>query len=244
MRLAAFALVALPSIVGCAELRTSYTPPNGEPMRVYDKTVLRTGTQRVATGQDEVRNAQGQLVATNTHYENQAVSWTEREWFPMQGGSRIDDESFYRIVDDTEAVEKYDRYHQSGMRRNSVGGIVLGIGGGVFAASTLLYAIGGPTVDPNTGASSGGGLRTGGYLGMTAGLITAVVGIMMVTSGKHDAHAMDARLFDEPERIKYDAQKYNQRGAAAAAPAPAPAPMPDAAPATAPRGKKPKAVHH
>lgn len=227
MRRALLALVALPALAGCAELRTEYTPANGDQMHVYDKTVLKTGTQQVATGHDEVRDAQGNIVATNTHYENQQISWTEREWFPLQGGARVDDESFYRITGDKDAVQKYDAYHQAGISRNTAGFIVMGIGIGVFGGSLAAYVADAPKTDPATGiAGDRSALSTVGYIGMTAGLITAVVGTLMVFSGKHAAHAEDARLFDEPERMKADAMKYNDglsTMSASAGPTPSPA---------------------
>ncbi len=241
-----FALVALPALAGCAELRTEYTPATGDQMHVYDKTVLRTGTQQVATGQDEVRDSHGNLVATNTHYENQQVSWTEREWYPLQGGARIDDESFYRITGDQEAAQKYEAYHRAGVSRNTAGFIIMGIGLGVFGGSLGAYLADAPATDPKTQISgSRTALSTIGYVGMTAGLITAVVGTLMIFSGKHAARAEDARLFDEPERMKFDAAKFNENGMVSAvggpaaptpAPAPAPAPSPMAGPLVAQPG--------
>jgi hypothetical protein len=241
MRRCLIALVALPALAGCAELRTEYAPATGDPMHVYDKTVLKTGTQQVATGHDEVRDAQGNVVATNTHYENQQISWTEREWFPMQGGGRVDDESFYRITGDQEAVQKYESYHQAGVSRNTAGFVIMGIGLGVFGGSLAAYVADAPKTDPKTGiAGDRSALSTVGYIGMTAGLITAVVGTLMIFSGKHAAHAEDARLFDEPERMKADAMKYNDNlsmtAAGGGAPTPAPTPSPAAGPLVAQPG--------
>ncbi len=219
-----YALIALPALVGCAELRTSYAPPSGQPMAVFDKTVLRTGTQQVATGHDEVRDAQGNIVATNTHYENQQISWTEREWYPLQGGGRVDDESFYRITGDKQAADKYEAYHQSGMSRNTAGFFIMGIGLAVFGGGLGMYMGDAPKTNPTTGMSGDrSALSTVGYVGMTAGLITAVVGTIMIFGGKHAAHAEDARLFDEPERMKADAARYNEQLAMGGPATPVPA---------------------
>lgn len=204
-----YALIALPALVGCAELRTSYAPASGQQMAVYDKTVLKTGTQQVATGHDEVRDQQGNLVATNTHYENQQISWTEREWFPLQGGGRVDDESFYRITGDKEAADKYEGYHQAGVSRNTAGFVVMGVGLAVFGGGIGMYMGDAPKTTATGMTEDRTALSTVGYLGMTAGLITAVVGAVMIFSGKHAAHTEDARLFDEPERMKADAARYN-----------------------------------
>lgn len=229
MRFYGLALFTLPALVGCAELRTSYTQANGQPMAVYDQTVVRTGTQRVATGQDEVRDQNGNLVATNTHYENQQVSWTEREWYPMQGGARLDDESFYRITGDKEAAQKYDSWHKAGVSRNTIGWYTLAAGLAFLGGGIGMYVADTPGNDQyGIPTRDRGALSTVGYIGATAGLITAGIGALLIVSGKSAAHNADARLYDEPERVKADAERYNaQLGSETASddarpPAPAP----------------------
>ncbi len=217
--------LALPLLsTGCAELRAEYLPATHEPLTVHDQTVLRTGTQQVATGHDEVRDADGNVIATNTHYENQQISWTERDWYPQQGGSRVDDESFFRIVDDKEAAHKYEDYHEHGKTKNTVGWVMLGIGAGLFGGGLGAYEAGKPVVNTDGTVSGGGGLYTAGYVGMTAGLISAGIGTYLILSGKREAATTDARIIDDPDRFKREARQYNADNFgvhAEAAPAPA-----------------------
>ena len=220
-------LFAPPMLMGCAELRTSYAPATGAPMDVFDQTVVRHGVQQVATGHEEVRDSNGNLIATATHYENQPVSWEERTWYPMQGRMRIDDESFYRITGDQEAVERYDSWHHRGVTLNTVGWVMLGVGLGVFAGGVGMYA-----GDPKDSYGNPTALSTVGYVAMTAGLLSAGIGAYLAIAGKHSAGALDARLFDEPERVKADADRYNQQLAAAAPPPPPVAAAPAAAQGT------------
>ena len=221
-------VLAPPMLLGCAELRTTYAPATGAPMDVFDQTVIRHGVQQVATGHSEVRDSNGNLIATQTHYESQPISWEERTWYPMQGRMRLDDESFYRITGDQEAVARYEGYHHAGVSRNTIGWVVLGVGLGVLGGGIGMYAADQPNASSPTGATA---LSTVGYISMTAGVIAATVGVLMVVSGKHAASAIDARLFDEPERMKADADRYNQQLVAAAPPPPA-----EAAPAAAAQG--------
>jgi hypothetical protein len=217
-------VLAPPMLMGCAELRTTYAPATGAPMEVFDQTVIRHGVQQVATGHSEVRDAQGNLIATSTHYENQPISWEERTWYPMQGRMRIDDESFYRITGDQEAVARYETWHHGGVTKNTIGWVMLGAGLAVLGGGIGMYAADQGNVN-TTGATA---LSTVGYIGITAGIISAGVGAFLMVAGKHAAGAVDARLIDEPERMKADADNYNQQLAGSAPPPPAAAAAPAA----------------
>ncbi len=207
-------LIATPLLMGCAELRTHYAPSTGAPMEVFDQTVVRHGVQQVATGHSEVRDSQGNLIATSTHYENQPISWEERTWYPMQGRMRVDDESFYRITGDGEAVAQYESWHHGGVTKNTIGWVMLGVGLAVLGGGIGMYAADQPNAN-TTGATA---LSTVGYIGMTAGIISAGVGAFLIVAGRHAAGAVDARLIDDPERMKADADRYNQQLASAAPP--------------------------
>ena len=65
----------------------------------------RSGVQHERAGVDEIRDATGHVIATNTRYTEKEIHWTEHDWYGMQGGVRIDDESFFRIAGDDKAVE-------------------------------------------------------------------------------------------------------------------------------------------
>lgn len=211
MKTSTLLVVLIPALGGCAELRTEFTPATGEAMRVHDRTVTRTGVEQVATGEDEIRSSSGEVVATNTHYQNQQVSWQEREWYPRQGFVRIDDESFYRITKDDDAVARYDGYHHGGVTKNTIGWIMLGLGLGIagggagtwFAGSSMKDASGAVT-------STGQTLDTIGYTGLSIGAAVAVLGGTLLMLGKREAAARDVRIIDDPERMKADAARYNR----------------------------------
>ena len=202
-------LAGLPLLAGCAELRTDFIPTTNQPMTVHDETVVRTGTQQVATGQDQIRDANGNIIATSTHYENQKVSWTEREWYPEQGGLRVDDESFFRIVNDKPAVDHYEDYHQRGKTLNTAGWVMVGVGTALLGGGLAMYAADRPVDQADGTVTGGGGLYKAGYGTMTVGIISGLIGGSLVFFGRRSAGAADARLFDDPDRFKRDAERYN-----------------------------------
>src|SRR6185312_13571881 len=98
MRCSPLVLLLLPALAGCATVRSDYTPATGEKLSVYDKAVQRSGVEQIRAGEDEIRDATGKVIATNTRYTDKEVHWTEHDWYTMQGSTRLDDESFYRIA--------------------------------------------------------------------------------------------------------------------------------------------------
>ena len=195
------AAVLLPSF-GCAVLRTEFMPSSSQPISIFDQSYVRTGTERVATGQAELRDSQGRLIATSTSYENRQYSWVERKWYPQQAGRRLDDESFFRIIHDEPAVIKYSDYHQAGLKRNKIGLILTGIGA-PFLATGVGCTLGGVYGHDNVAAGVG-------YVTVILGAVLTGVGGTLAVTGKRAAAASDIRLFDEPDRFKAEALKYNQ----------------------------------
>jgi hypothetical protein len=219
MRSAAFVVLAgLPLLAGCAELRTEFIPTTNEPMSVHDQTVVKTGTQQVATGQDQIRDANGNIIATSTHYENQKVSWTEREWYPEQGGLRVDDESFFRIVGDKPNAEKFESYHSRGKTVNTVGWVMLGVGVGLLGGGVAMYEADKPQDNPDGSVTGGGAISKAGYASMTVGLLSGLIGGSLIYFGKHAAGATDARIVNDPDLFKRDARRYNEALQPTAAP--------------------------
>ena len=197
----------VPLVSGCAELRSEFLPATGEPLRVHDVTVNRTGVEQVETGHTE--NSKGET--TSTSYENQTVHWQEREWWALQGGARLDDESAYRITHDEDAVRRYDDYHRGGVRKNVLGWILLpfGIGlagggaGAWFYGSSMKDTSGKLTQDGNT-------WTTAGYVGLGVGAGLAIIAGTLIMLGKKEAAATDVRLIDDPARMKADAARYDR----------------------------------
>lgn len=201
MRTLVSALIAFPLITGCAQIRSEFVPQTGEPMRIYDQTHTRTGVATVATGKDEVRDASGNLVATSTHYQDRHFQYRERVFYPMQGAARIDDESFYRITSDAEATQAYADYHKSGKRRNTIGIVLGSIGLGLFGTGIGLSASDLKKTQPSMT-----------YVGpaiATVGLLSGVAGIVLIVMGRKAAKNPEMRLFEDPQRLKADAARYN-----------------------------------
>ncbi len=177
--------------------------------------------QRERAGEDEIRDATGRVIATNTRYTEKEVHWTEHDWYTMQGGVRVDDESFFRIAGDEKAVETYKAYHQDGASASTVGGVVTVIGLGLVAAGIAGYVLDPPKTDA-TFHTTGGGFRTLGALSMGLGGFTTVGGLIALFSGRSKAAATDKRLIDEPQRARAAARRYNDRIAPPVADTPPP----------------------
>src|SRR5512146_2049192 len=102
--------VMIASLVSGCAVRTDFIPANGKRLSVEDRIVRYSTRESVAVG--EIRNNSGDVVATA--YANRDVSHSGRVGHGMQGKEIIDDESFYRIVGDKEAIQKDDEYHARG----------------------------------------------------------------------------------------------------------------------------------
>lgn len=221
-------LALVPALAGCATVRSDYTAASGEKLEVYDKAMQRAGMQRERAGEDEIRDATGRVIATNTRYTEKEVHWTEHDWYTMQGGVRIDDESFFRIAGDDKAVTTYKGYHEDGASSSTIGGVVTVIGLGLVAAGIAGYVLDPPKTDPTTFHTTGGGFRTLGALSMGLGGFTTVGGLIALFAGRSKAGASDKRLIDDPQRAKAAARRYNDRIAPPVADTPPPPPTPRA----------------
>lgn len=201
MRTVLSALITIPLVAGCAPIRTEFVQRTGEPMRIFDETRTRTGVASVATGQDEIRDSSGRVVATSTHYQNRRYAYQERIFYPLQGSTRIDDESFFRITDDSEAVQRYTDYHATGKRRNTIGIVLGAVGLGLLGTGIGLSASGLSKTQPNITLAAGGTA--------TVGILTGVAGLVLLVMGRKAAINKEARLLPDPERMKADAERYN-----------------------------------
>ena len=201
-------VVGLPLIVfgtGCAELRSEFIPATGAPLAVFDESVRHTGTRDVVTGHDDVRDRSGRRVATSTHYEKQNYSYSVRTYYPLQGGQRIDDESFFRITQDVDAMNQHDAYHQGGVTKTTVGWVLLSIGLGVLGGGIASYIVDTPASDDG----ERGTLSTLGWAGGITGLVLAGLGVFSIADGHTRAATQDARVIEDPARMKADAARYN-----------------------------------
>jgi len=202
---------------GCATVRSDFARADGTPLGVFDQTRSYLYDVDVKTG--SVKNALGQEVLAT--YQRETRLGTERVWFGTQGGHKVDEESFYRIVGDRHAVETYDAWHQSGASQNFAGLVVGSVGAGI-AVIGLSLLIGGYTTGTEVPIAGGATLRqantdlvtAGGIVAPIGGVVTAV-GFTLAILGKKRAEAKDARLIGDPERMKNLARRYNERTQAA-----------------------------
>ena len=208
-----------PLVSGCAELRSEFLPATGDAMRVHDRTVNRTGVEQVEIGHTE--NSRGET--TSTSYQNQVVHWQEREWWALQGGARVDDESAFRIMRDDDAVRRYDDYHHGGVRKNVLGWILLPLGIGIAGGGTGAWLYGSSLKDDSGAITKEGATwNTVGYVGLGVGAALAVFGGTLIMLGRREAAATDVRLIDDPGRMKADAARYNRALMSTGTMAPAP----------------------
>jgi len=199
-------IVAAPILVivatGCATMRTDFTPATGEKLGYHDVHGTYQSMEEVEVG--AVYNNAGEKVLSETRQEE--VTHAYHDLWPTQGGKRIDEESFFRIAQDEEAIRRYDEWHDAGVDRNRNGAIVLGIGLGVAAAGGGLLGYGLATktdTDPKTP------FTTAGYVGLGVGGIAALIGGIMMSTGKTQAAAANGTLYNDPGRYRADAKRYN-----------------------------------
>lgn len=199
------AAAALSTVTGCASIRTQYTQPNGQPLGVYDQTRSYLYNVDVKTG--SVRNSAGQEILAT--YQRETRVGTERVWFGMQGAQKIDEESFYRIAGDQDAVARYRDYREGGVTQNLIGLIMMG-GGFAVGAGGIGMIVG---ANSCTGCITGydDGLGTAGYLMAVGGLIVGGIGVTLTLMGKGKAESPNVRIINDPERMKAAAQQYNQK---------------------------------
>jgi hypothetical protein len=201
---------------GCATARREFMPDTHAPITVYDRVETHSGVRSVATGSAQTVNGNGEVVGTTTFYQNRVVRWKERNWYPLQGQERLDDESFYRIAGDQDAVKLYADYHESGVTKHKIGWGLLG-GGIALLGGGIAMAVVARDGDDR-------GLSYGGYLTMAIGLAAGGVGGWLAVAGKRQAEITDHRLVEDARRMKADAEHYNLAFAAALPPAP-PSPL-------------------
>jgi hypothetical protein len=213
--------VSLFLVTGCAELRSDFVPATGAPLAVFDRTETRIGHRTVATGQDVIRDRSGRRVGTSTHYERRAYAYDERVYYPIQGGQRVDDESFFRITQDVDAAQQYDDWHRAGQTKVTAGWVLLGLGLGLIGGAVASFVMD----TPRTEDGERGLLSTLAYIGGGVGLSLATIGGYTMASGYSQASSKDARIIKDPDRMHADAERYNAAHGHATDPDPDPAPV-------------------
>jgi hypothetical protein len=188
---------------GCA-IRSEYTRATGEPLDVVDEIVSVTDTERVEVGAVVDSNNNSYTV-----YGDRPVTRSERVVYGTQGGRRVDDESFFRIVGDDEAIARYDEFHQTGALVAAGAMTGIGVGAAVVAASSVLaftpLVLGEP--EPCSICELGyeqpiNNIGWAAIGGSVVALLAMPGAIMIYLSGAEGAAATDAHLYAVEERAE------------------------------------------
>jgi len=207
-------LLMLGGVLGCS-VRTDFIPANGKRLSVYDKFEVVTDVEQVQVG--EIRNNSGDVVGTA--YANRKVMRPVRVVYGQQDAEKVDDESFYRIVRDQEAIAKYDEYHANGRRGSIVASILLGGGlgltGGSIALLTTSAVAGAPEPCHNCAEGFNNPINNLGRLaigGIVVGILSTIAGGVVIGPMAKQAKNPDARLYTVAQtanRMKDAAERYN-----------------------------------
>lgn len=170
-------------------------------------------TEQVKVG--ETRDSRGNV---NEHFATRSGSELVRVVYGEQGGAKVDDESFYRIVGDTDAVRKYDAYHASGRATSIVGIAIDAIAAVLVGGSIAILTTSASQGDPRPCSSCDLGyerpMNNLGYAaigGLVVGGLALIAGTISWASGASRASDTDARLYPVPEtasRMKAGVARY------------------------------------
>lgn len=194
--LLAAGLVTTLALVGCVSLpRTGAVAATGEPLSVGTKTVYDKETYKEKVGEVTFVDSQGQKVGTSTLYAKRTEYVPREVWQTYQGATPLDDQDFFRLAGDTDAVDRIRRTREQGVTFARVGlvGTLLGLG-----VTTAGFAL----KDDAPNASNG--LPTALLVG---GTVTAGVGALLWALGV--AAVKGAHPLDDQQRAFEAAARYN-----------------------------------
>lgn len=133
-----------------------------------------------------------------------------------QGDQVLDEESFYRIVEDPEASRRFTVHRRHGKRLALVGGVTLGLGLGSGALGGLATALG--LRRPDLGPENLGV----GVAALSLGVAAVLLGLPLAAYGELQAGDVDLRLLDDQGRLRRAVERYNQNLLRVGAPKPGP----------------------
>lgn len=137
----------------------------GEPLAVVDDIKTWTTTHKEKVGEAVTTDSHGNKVGTTKLYANRTRVHHMRVWYLAQGRERIDDEDFFRIAGDKDALEITRDSRTAAEKRNRNGKITMGVG---LAASLVAIFVKQPLA--RTGLALGGAaaLGVGWYLSFSS----------------------------------------------------------------------------
>ena len=167
-------------LAGCAIVYPqAKRPPTGAPdtnerMWVEAHEYQTSHVVREKVGESTHKDNEGHTIGTTDTYANRTVTENHVAWQAMQGTTPVDDEDFFRIVGDSNALETTRSHRDSAVGVNRVGRTMMLVGGVAMIAALFV---------PNDSAQAitfSGGLLVGGL-----GWYLAVTG-----AGRMDEHAV------------------------------------------------------
>lgn len=197
-------LVIACTAAGCAANPATGIGANGQPLRVRYSSGTGTYVSNDVVGTDVHRDSQGNEVGSTDHYQpvEHSYRWNDLEYF--QGRESLDEQDFFRIAGDEEAVDKIESIRSRASLQQKIGAPLMVVG---LAAALVLTTIG--------AQNSNGTLTTAGYLGGglvgTAGLLTFYLGRKNMVNRHHMPNARADQNADVIEDCEEN-QCRSQRG--------------------------------
>ena len=160
MKLAMIALVT-----ACAANPATNVESNGGLMRVQYSSGTGTYVSNDVVGTDVHHDAEGNEVGSTDHLEAREHSYEWNDWKYFQGPDELDEQDYYRLAGDTDAVAKVSALRESAARKMKIG-MPLMIAG--YAAMIVLAGVGKST---NNSAIANIGYIGGSAAGTVGGLV-------------------------------------------------------------------------
>lgn len=193
-RIALAVVISALSLAGCLMPKNgprSGAVATGEPLAVVDDVRVWTTTYKEKVAEAEYRDASGAKIGTAAVYEDRTQVHTRPIWYPVQGGSQLADEDFFRIAGDKQSLDETLAMRESGRTWRRRGMITLGV--------SVVGLIGSYFVPNPTGRLA---LTLGSTLGFAGGYYMTYWGAHQLNP---ETHAVDRSVADRAAR-QYNGQ--------------------------------------
>jgi hypothetical protein len=156
--------VAALSMAGCAANPATGVAANGDPLRVQYATGTGTYTSNDVVGTDVHSDADGNVVGQTDHYQAVEHSFQWNDWKFFQGAAELDEQDYYRLAGDRDAVDHIAQIRDSAATKQKIGVPVMVAGLAVALAANLMSSANGASSLTTTGYVAGSTLATVGGL--------------------------------------------------------------------------------
>lgn len=137
----------------------------GEPLAVVDDIKTWTTTHKEKVGEAVHTDDRGNTVGKTNVYANRTRVHHKRVWYLAQGREKIDDEDFFRIAGDDDALKITQDLRAKAKKRNRNGNITMGVG---LAASVAALFIDQPLARSGLAIGGAVALGVGWYLSFSS----------------------------------------------------------------------------